>query len=157
MRDRLKPGDIGAMVALHGNEYGDGYRLDETFEASVARGLAEFALALADDPEAGRAWLTEDEQGLTGCIAITRETPAHGRLRWFLVASRARGQGIGRRLLDAALGYARQRFESVELETFSELTAAAHMYRAAGFEVTRSGAVDMWGRAIELQRYDMRF
>jgi GNAT superfamily N-acetyltransferase len=157
MRDRLRPGDIGAIVALHGNEYGDGYRLDETFEAHVARGLADFALALAEDPEAGRAWLAEDEQGLTGCIAITRETGTHGRLRWFLVASRARGQGVGRSLLDAALDYARARFETLELETFSELTAAAHLYRGAGFEMTRSVPVVQWGREIALQRYDVRF
>src|SRR5438046_875996 len=89
MRDRLRPGDIGAIVALHGREYGDGYRLNESFEAQVARGLGDFALALAHDAEAGHAWLTDDEEGLTGCIAITRESDSHGRLRWFLVAKRA--------------------------------------------------------------------
>ena len=156
MRDRLTPGDIGSIVALHGNEYGDGYRLNESFEAQVARGLGEFALALARDPEAGRAWLTEDDQGLTGCVAITRETDSHGRLRWFLVARRARGQGLGRELLDAALSYARERFATVELETFSELTAAAHLYRSAGFEVQDSRPFDEWGREIELQHYLLR-
>jgi GNAT superfamily N-acetyltransferase len=157
MRDRLRPGDIGAIVALHGHEYGDGYQLDERFEAGVARGVARFVLALAEDPEAGRAWLTEDDQGLTGCVAITRETDTHGRLRWFLVAQRARGQGLGHQLLDAALSYARERFASVELETFAELTAAAHLYRSAGFEVQDSRPFSEWGREIELQHYLLRF
>ena len=156
MRDRLRPGDIGAIVSLHGHEYGDGYRLNESFEAHVARGLGDFALALADNPEAGRAWLTEDDQGLTGCIAITRETDSHGRLRWFLVARRARGLGLGHRLLDAALAYARERFATVELETFGELTAAAHLYRLVGFELQDSRPFDEWGREIELQHYLLR-
>jgi GNAT superfamily N-acetyltransferase len=157
MRDRLHPGDIGAIVALHVNEYGDGYRLNERFEALVARGLADFALALADDPDAGRAWVEEDRQGLTGCIAITRETESHGRLRWFLVAQRARGQGLGHELLDAALSYARERFTTIELETFSELTAASHLYRAAGFELRDSRPFREWGREIELQHYHLGF
>jgi GNAT superfamily N-acetyltransferase len=157
MRDRLRPGDIGAIVALHGTEYGDGYQLDERFEAQVARGLANFALALAENPEAGRAWLAEDDQGLTGCIAITRETDSHGRLRWFLVAERARGQGLGHELLAAALAYARERFATVELDTFSELTAAAHLYRSAGFELQDSHPFSEWGREIELQHYLLRF
>jgi GNAT superfamily N-acetyltransferase len=123
----------------------------------VARGLARFVLALAEDPEAGRAWLAEDAEGLAGCIAISREGEAHGRVRWFLVAERARGQGLGRRLLDEALAYARERFSSLELDTFSELTTAAGMYRAAGFELRRSVPQADWGRTIELQRYELSF
>jgi GNAT superfamily N-acetyltransferase len=157
MRDRLRPGDIGEIVALHGHEYGNGYHLSEIFEAHVARGVGDFALALAENPDAGRAWLTDDAQGLTGCIAITRETDTHGRLRWFLVAQRARGLGLGRKLLDAALTYARERFATVELETFSELTAAAHLYRSAGFELRDSRPFNEWGREIELQHYVVRF
>jgi GNAT superfamily N-acetyltransferase len=157
MRDQLRPGDIGAVVALHGSEYGGRYELHHTFEALVARGMADFALALAADPEAGRIWLAEDDMGLTGCIAITREGDSHGRLRWFLVAERARGHGLGRRLFDSCLAYARERFGTVELETFGELTAAAQLYRSAGFELQDSRPSTDWGREIELQHYLLRF
>jgi GNAT superfamily N-acetyltransferase len=157
VRDRLQPGDVGAIAALHGTEYAREYGLDITFEADVAHGVADLAAALVDDPEAGRAWLAEDEQGLRGCIAITRERPDHGRLRWFLVAARARGSGLGRLLLDAALDYSRGRFATLELSTFSELTAAAGMYLAAGFELRDSVPRRLWGREIELRHYDLRF
>jgi GNAT superfamily N-acetyltransferase len=156
-RTRIRPGDLGAVVQLHGHEYGEPYGLDPTFEAGVARTVAEFAAACARDPEAGRIWLADDDQGLTGCIAITRQSDRHGRVRWFLVAGRARGQGLGRRLFEEAMTYARERFDTVELETFSELTTAARMYRSAGFVVTDERAHGGWGREIQLQRYELRF
>ena len=156
LRTELRPGDPGDIASLHGREYAEEYGLDTTFEADVGRGVAELVLALASDPEAGRAWLVDDEHGLAGCIAITREAPGHARLRWFLVARRARGAGLGGRLLDAGLAYARERFSTIELATFSELTAAARLYRAAGFELRDSARVTLWGREIELQHYELR-
>jgi GNAT superfamily N-acetyltransferase len=153
IRTQLRPGDLGAVAALHGREYSDEYGLDELFEAHVARGLSDFALELAREPEAGRLWLAEDGDELMGCIAITRVSADHGRLRWFLVSRRARGQGLGRRLLGEALAYARGRFASLELETFSELTTAARLYREAGFVVRDAAPQADWGREIELQHY----
>lgn len=156
LRSGPRPGDLGAIAALHGLEYADDYGLDNRFEAYVARSVADFALVLASNPEAGRVWLAEDDQGLTGCIAITRDSGEHGRLRWFLVARRARGQGLGKELLAEALAYARERFRTLELETFSELTAAAHLYRAAGFVLRDSAPQSDWGREIELQHYGLK-
>jgi len=156
IRTKLRPGDLGAVAALHGREYSEEYGLDELFEAHVASGLSEFALELSRDPEAGRLWLAEDGDELAGCVGITRASPDRGRLRWFLVSRRARGQGLGRRLLDEALDYARERFASLELETFSELSAAARLYRDAGFVVRDSAPQSDWGRTIELQHYELR-
>ena len=157
LRTQIRPGDTGLVARLHGVEYSEQYGLDQRFEAHVARGFSDFVLALAEDPGAGRAWLAEDDAGLAGCIAITRESPSHGRLRWFLVARRARGHGLGRRLLDEALAYARERFESIELETFSELTTAAAMYRDAGFDLVDSSPQSDWCREIQLQHYELSF
>ena len=156
-RTEIRPGDLGDVVAFQGREYGEQYGLDFRFEAGVARAVTEFALAYADDPETGRIWLAEDEHGLTGCIAMSREGGRHGRVRWFLVARRARGQGLGRRLFDEAMAYARDRFDTLELETFSELTTAARMYRSVGFELRDTQPQNDWGREIQLQHYDLRF
>jgi GNAT superfamily N-acetyltransferase len=153
LRTELRPGDLGAIAALHGAEYAREYGLDNRFEAYVARSVAGFVLG----PDAGRVWLAEDDAGLTGCIAVTSADGSHGRLRWFLVAERARGTGLGRELLDEALAYARERFRTLELETFSELTAAAHLYRSAGFVLRDTAPQNEWGREIELQHYDLRF
>jgi GNAT superfamily N-acetyltransferase len=156
LRTQIRPGDIGAIAGLHGHEYSAEYGLDARFEAHVAQGVAAFVLAFTANPEAGRLWLAEDDAGLAGCIAITRSTDTHARLRWFLVARRARGRGLGRRLLDEALAYVGMRFSSVELETFSELRTAASLYRAAGFELRDSAAQAEWGREIELHHYELR-
>lgn len=157
LRTGIRPGDIGAMAWLHGFEYSRGYGLDYSFEAYVAGAIGEFALVLRDDPDAGRVWIAEDEDGIAGCIAITRATDTHARLRWFLVAERARGQGLGRRLLSEAVAHARERFDSVELETFSELTTAGNLYRSVGFRVRDSSPHAEWGREIVLQHYELRF
>ena len=157
VRTDLRPGDIGAMSSLHGREYAAEYDLDFTFEAYVGGAIARFALVMADDPEAGRIWMAEDEDGLVGCIAVTRSSAAEGWLRWFVVARHTRGQGLGRRLLNEALAYSRERFEVLKLETFSELTTAGHLYRTSGFVVTDSEPRTQWGRRIELQHYALRF
>lgn len=157
LRTDIRAGDLGAVVAFQGREYGEQYGLDHRFEAGVALGVAQFGLAYGQDPDAGRIWLAEDEHGLTGCIAMTREGDRHGRVRWFLVARRARGQGLGRRLFDEAMAYARERFDTLELETFSELTTAAAMYRSVGFEVRDERPQNDWGREIQLQHYELRF
>src|SRR5436190_16537485 len=157
-RTDIGPGDLGAVVAFQGREYGEQYGLDYRFEAGVAQAVAQFGIAHGQDPAAGRMWLAEDEKGLTGCIAMTREGAGrHGRVRWFLVARRARGQGLGRRLFEEAMAYARERFDTLELETFSELTTAARMYRAVGFELRDTQPQNDWGREIQLQHYDLRF
>lgn len=156
-RTEIRPGDLGAVVEFQGREYGEQYGLDYRFEAGVARAVADFALGCAEDPSRGRMWLAEDGDGLAGCIAMSREGERHGRVRWFLVARRARGQGLGRRLFDEAMAYARERFDTLELETFSELTTAARMYRAVGFVVVDARPQSDWGREILLQQYELRF
>jgi GNAT superfamily N-acetyltransferase len=157
IRHDLRPGDLGGVAALHGTEYAEQYGLDHTFEAHVGLGLAQLGLALGDDPDAGRLWIAEDEGAMLGSIAITRDSDSLARLRWFLIRRSARGQGLGRRLLDAALAYARERgFERVELETFSELRTAARLYGEAGFELRDAEPRRQWGRDIELRHYELR-
>jgi GNAT superfamily N-acetyltransferase len=104
--------------------------------------------------DAGRLWLAGPPDDPLGCIAITRAGQALARLRWFLVVPRARGLGLGRRLLDEALAYARARgFATIELGTFADLTIAAGMYRRAGFEAIESAHVEQWGRHLEMRKY----
>jgi GNAT superfamily N-acetyltransferase len=157
IRHELRPGDLGAVTAMQGIEYGEQYAMDITFEADVARGMGAFGRAIAEDPESGRMWIAEDGGQMVGSIAVTDEGDGLARLRWFLVRRSARGQGLGRRLLDEAMAYIRERgFERVELETFSELTTAARMYLDAGFEVVDATPRLQWGREIELRHYELK-
>jgi GNAT superfamily N-acetyltransferase len=146
VRSQLEPGDLGAIVRLHGLEAA-GDRLDQTFEAEVARGLGDLAIAWTRSPDAGRLWLAGPASEPLATIAITRERPDLARLRWFLVAPAARGLGLGRQLLDNALAYARAHgLSAVELGTFAELTVAAAMYRRAGFDLVESAHVEQSDR-----------
>jgi GNAT superfamily N-acetyltransferase len=156
IRHELRPGDLGAVTAMQGIEYGEQYGMDITFEADVARGMGAFGRAIAEDPESGRMWIAEDGAQMVGSIAVTRESESLARLRWFLVRRTARGAGVGRRLLDEAIAYIRERdFERVELETFSELTTAARMYLDLGFVVRDAQPRLQWGREIELRHYEL--
>jgi ribosomal protein S18 acetylase RimI-like enzyme len=94
---------------------------------------------------------------VVGAIGLTGDSAQVGRLRWFLVDAMARGRGLGRELLDAALSFARASgYERVVLETFSELTGAARLYRDAGFERVESWTGPLWGRAdLERERYEL--
>ncbi len=156
IRHDLRPGDLGTVTAFQGSEYAEQYGLDHTFEAQVARGVGDFGMKLAADPEAGRLWIAEDGEGILGCVAVSRESEELARLRWFLVRRAARGQGLGRRLLEAALDYTRERgFPRLELVTFSELRAAAHLYDEAGFELLSATPQPLWGRELELRHYEL--
>jgi GNAT superfamily N-acetyltransferase len=121
----------------------------------VALGLGEWRTAPPAGP--GRLWVADGDAGIAGCVGLTGDSAAVGRLRWFLVDPSARGAGLGRALLQTALRFARESgYGSVVLETFSELAGAAHMYRAAGFERVDSWTGPLWGRDdIVRERYEL--
>ena len=108
-------------------------------------------------PDAGGGvWLVEREQSLSGAVALTDEGAGTGRVRWFVLSQELRGRGVGRSLLRELLAAARAAgMRRLELETFSALTAAAHLYRDAGFRIVGSRPTDQWGPPIIMQRYEL--
>jgi GNAT superfamily N-acetyltransferase len=141
IRHELRPGDLGMVVHLHGVLYAREYGLDTTFEPYVARPLADFILS-----GAGRLWIAELGERTVGSIALVDGDPGVGQLRWFLVAPEARGTGLGKRLLDGALAYGRQRgFSSLYLWSFADLDSALHLYRRAGFATVETKTSQIWG------------
>jgi ribosomal protein S18 acetylase RimI-like enzyme len=154
LRSELLPGDLGRVVALHGELYAREHGFDLGFEAYVAGTLAEFALRAG---RRERLWLAESAGEIVGCVAIVESSPDAAQLRWFLVAPEARGRGLGQRLLGEALAFARAAgYASIMLLTVSALTVAARLYRAAGFERTESRALRAWGRDVVEERYELR-
>ena len=152
-----RPGDLGAVAAMHGVLYCREQHMDQTIEAYIAGGLAELVTAIArEGEEAGRLWVAEEDGQLVGSIGITEATDDAAQLRWFLVDPSQRGRGLGHRLLDTALGYCRTRgFRSVFLWTIAGLAPAHRMYEQAGFTLTESRPVRQWGRDIVEQRFDV--
>ncbi len=155
IRRELRVADRVGIVELHRAVYSREYGLNETFLRGVANGLAA-AIERGWPERCGAAWLIGDDERLSGCLALTDEG-ATGRVRWFVLAPELRGLGLGRQLLIELLDEARDAgHETLELETFSALRAAAHLYRAAGFRVASQHETDMWGPPIVFQRYELR-
>jgi GNAT superfamily N-acetyltransferase len=152
IRHQLQPGDIGAVVRLHGTVYAVEQGWGHAFEAYVAEGLGRFAASL--DPTRDRLWIAETGSDVVGSIAIVDQGDGTAQLRWFVVDPRARGQGLGGQLLAAALSFCRERrHTNVFLWTVSELHAAAHLYRRAGFELVEETRHEAWGTVNTLQTY----
>jgi N-acetylglutamate synthase-like GNAT family acetyltransferase len=153
VRHDLKPGDLGSIVHLHGTIYAREYGFDPTFEAYVAGPLAEFVRSRTDRD---RLWIAEREDRLVGCIAIVSSSEKEAQLRWFLVDPSARGLGLGQRLLHEAVAFSRCcEYESVFLWTVSALTAAARLYRSAGFAKLEERPGKLWSVEVVEEKYQL--
>lgn len=142
IRDEFKHGDPGRIITLHGEVYGTEFGYPIEFEAFVARTVATFVL---DDGANGRIWFAERGEDVLGCAAIVDRPDNMGQLRWVVVHPKARGLGLGRKLLAKAMDYCTEKgFRSVYLETTDGLEASRHLYDALGFEVIEETTEDLW-------------
>lgn len=151
IRTGLQPGDLGAIIRLHGRLYAQEFGFDTRFEAYVAKPLAEFAVT---PEQRQRIWLAENDSGLKACIAIVAQDNDTAQLRWYLVHPVMRGQGLGKRLLDLALVFCREcDYRFVVLWTVSTLEAAAHLYSAVGFRKVETKNSHAWGQDVVEEKY----
>jgi ribosomal protein S18 acetylase RimI-like enzyme len=156
IRDELQPGDMEAIVAHHRRVYGEEYDVDYRFgdfvDAAVKRAAER---GFPGEREAIRIVELDGEHA--GSIGLTDEGGDEAAIRWVVFSPEVRGQGLGRRLLHEMLAFAEEQgYRRVWLETFSELTAAAHLYLDAGFVVTDADTAPRWGReSITMQRYEL--
>ena len=131
-----QPGDLGWMVERHGTLYAREYGWDFTMEALIARIVADFA---ADhDPARERGWIAEVDGERAGAIYCVRKADDVAQLRLLFVESWARGLGIGSKLVDTCIRFARSRgYRQMVLWTNSSLGSARRIYEAAGFVQTK--------------------
>ena len=155
IRHNIKPGDIDYLVYLHGIFYAKEYGYDQTFEAYVAVGLANFVQSYRSGED--RIWLAEIKGRIIGSIAIVGHSRETAQLRWFLVHPDYRGLGIGKEFLNKALRFCRERgYKTVFLWTTSELKEAGHLYTCFGFSKTGEKTHLIWGKRVTEERYDLR-
>jgi ribosomal protein S18 acetylase RimI-like enzyme len=156
IRRELRPGDIGAIIALHGRLIPPEYGLDATHEGYVAASVAQQAIRGWPRAREG-AWIVERDGELAGCIALTDDGDGTAGLRWFALEPSLRGRGLGRHLVDEVVAAARRHgFARMRLETFSDLRAAAHLYREHGFRVVHEESGPRWGRdQVTYQHYEL--
>jgi len=151
-----QPGDLGWVVMAHGEVYDAEFGWDTDFEALVARIVADYAGG--HDPAREAAWIGELDGRRVGCVLCVADEadPVAAKLRILLVAPDGRGHGLGSRLVDTCLRFARAAgYERMRLWTNHPLEAARRIYLARGFTLTaqephRSFGVDLVGQTYEL-------
>jgi DNA-binding MarR family transcriptional regulator/N-acetylglutamate synthase-like GNAT family acetyltransferase len=150
-----RPGDYGWIVHRHGVLYAEEYDWDETFEALIARIVADHVEH--SDPRREATWIAEVDGEPVGCVLCVRKTDRVAQLRLLLVEPRARGRGIGARLIDECLRFARRAgYEEIVLWTNDVLQDARRLYERAGFELVESGPHHSFGHDLVEQTWSRR-
>ncbi len=143
-----RPGELGWVVERHGARYAAEYGWDVTFEALVARIVADFAERRDSEREA--AWIAELDGERVGCVFCTAADPKDtAQLRLLLVEPSARGASVGTRLVDECLRFAgRSGYRRITLWTNDVLLAARRIYQRAGFRCDRREPHHSFGRDL---------
>jgi DNA-binding MarR family transcriptional regulator/GNAT superfamily N-acetyltransferase len=150
----IEPGDLGWVVQRHGEIYADEFGWNQDFEGLVAGVVADYHRHL--DPRWENAWIATVDGVRAGCIFCCRKDAVTAQLRILLVESWARGHGLGERLVQACIGFAREAgYQRIVLWTNDVLAAARHLYQRAGFvlesqEPHHSFGVDLVGQTWAL-------
>lgn len=129
-----QPGDMGWIVHRHGAIYTRDYGWNAEFEALVAEIAAQFLRTF--DPSHERCWMAERHGAIVGSVMLVKQSDEVAKLRLLLVEASARGLGIGKRLVDECVRFAREAgYRTITLWTQANLLAARGIYKAAGFQL----------------------
>ncbi|MCA0869664.1 GNAT family N-acetyltransferase [Seohaeicola saemankumensis] len=143
LRD-FEPADADWLVDRHAELYARDEGFDESFGPLVAGILSDFAAG--HDPACERGWIAVQGDVRLGSIFCVRSSARTAKLRLFLLVPEARGKGVGKRLLQRCMGFARQAgYRDMELWTHESHRAACALYRAAGWRLVDSKPVHSFG------------
>lgn len=143
----LRAGDLGWVVHRHGVRYAEEYGWDQTFEALVARIVADYVDNHDADRENG--WIAEVDGVPAGCVFCVRKDQLTAQLRLLLVEPGFRGMGIGSRLVDECLRFARAAgYREMTLWTNDVLVDARRIYQRAGFGLAEEHKTQAYGHDL---------
>jgi DNA-binding MarR family transcriptional regulator/GNAT superfamily N-acetyltransferase len=149
-----RSGDFGWMVQRHAELYAQEYGWTQPFEGLCAQIIADFVNNF--DRKRESCWIAELDHERVGCVFLAKDSEAVARLRLLLVEPKARGSGLGTRLVEECIRFARRAgYEKITLWTHSVLTAARHIYERAGFKLVRTERHRSWGRPVVSEHWDL--
>lgn len=151
-----RPGLIADVVRLHADYYTREWSFGLPFEAKVASELSAFMTAFRPGLDFFAAE-DDDSRTLLGAISLEAPTPDEplAHLRWFITSDKARGTGLGRRLMQAVIEHAdAQGFPGIYLTTFDGLKPARHLYESFGFMLVAEEERDQWSGGVREQRFE---
>ncbi|MCC3863748.1 helix-turn-helix domain-containing GNAT family N-acetyltransferase [Terrisporobacter petrolearius] len=149
-----QPGDMGWVTHRHGVLYAQEYGWDEHFEALVAQIAADFINNYK--PERERCIIAEMNGEIVGSVFVVQSSETVAKLRLLLVEPKARGFGLGSRLVQESVTFARRAgYEKIVLWTNSVLEGARHIYAKTGFKITEQESHHSFGKELIGETWEM--
>ncbi|TCO72154.1 GNAT family N-acetyltransferase [Marinisporobacter balticus] len=146
--------DIDYLILRHQILYPAEYGLSSAFVNDVNRVVHQFVGHFDASKEC--ILIAEVDGRRLGSIAISKSDDKTAQLRFFLLEPEARGKGIGKKLIEDALDFCREKgYTHIFLETISKLKTARHIYKSKGFKITHTQENPAWGKDVIEERWDM--
>ncbi len=151
-----RPGDLSYVVSGHMKLYGKEHHFDGSFEYYVGTDVMAFGQNF--DPERENLWIAENRSRKVGSIAIVNNGDDVAQLRWLIVDACARGNGLGEKLVETAVTFAKEKqYKKIILMTTDFLTPARKLYEKFGFKQTSSEKESKWGRSMYIEYLALEF